>query len=61
MAASKTLTREQRVERARRAAQARESLDRHVAKVVEQAPALTAEQVERLRGLLTPVREADRA
>jgi hypothetical protein len=40
--------------RASHAAQARTSLDHHVAKVIEAAPSLTAEQVEHLRALLPP-------
>lgn len=43
-----------RAERARKAAQARTSLDHHIAKVVENAPALTAEQIDQLRHLLPP-------
>lgn len=35
--------------RAQKASQARTTLDYHVAKVVENAPALTPEQVEQLR------------
>jgi hypothetical protein len=42
--------------RASHAAQARTSLDHHLAKVIEAAPSLTAEQVERLRALLPPCR-----
>lgn len=41
-----------RRERARKAAKARTSLDHHVQAVIDRAPALTAEQIERLRALL---------
>jgi hypothetical protein len=41
-----------RRERARRAATTRNSVDFHIKKVVEAAPSLTADQVERLRSLL---------
>lgn len=46
---------EVRRERARRGGHARTTLDYHVRQVVEKAPALTPEQVERLRALLPPV------
>jgi hypothetical protein len=52
VAASITLTREQRIARARKAARTRTSVDHHIAKVVESARALTDEQVEQLRSLL---------
>lgn len=44
-----------RRERATKAAKARTSLDYHVRKVVEAAPALTDEQLDRLRQLLPAV------
>ena len=47
--------------RAVHAAKVRNSVDNHIAKIVDAAPALTADQVERLRSLLAPVREADSA
>ena len=45
-----------RRQRATTAAKARTSLDHHVAKVVESAPALTADQLDRLRQLLPEVK-----
>jgi hypothetical protein len=48
-------------ERARKAALARETTDHHIQRIVDRAPSLTAEQIERLRSLLTPVRDADSA
>lgn len=55
MAASKTLTPEQRIERARKAGQAsalkRSTLDYHINKVVDRAPELTPEQTDRLRAI----------
>lgn len=47
--------------RAVHAAKTRTSVDHYIEKVIEAAPALTGEQVERLRSLLTPIREADSA
>ena len=41
--------------RARKAAKARTSLDHYVAKIVEAAPALTDEQIDRLRQLIPAV------
>jgi hypothetical protein len=52
MAASKTLTRAQRIERARKAGQASHSLEHYVSKVVDRAPELTTEQRDRLATLL---------
>lgn len=43
---------EWRRERARRAGVARQSLDAHIAAVVRRAPALTPEQIARLRAVL---------
>jgi hypothetical protein len=43
--------------RASHAAKARTSLDYYVQQVVDRAPALTDEQVDRLRGLLPPAGE----
>lgn len=55
MAASKTLTPEQRTERARKAGQAsarvRLSLEHHVKAVVDRAPELTPDQLAKLRTL----------
>lgn len=48
MAASKTLTPEQRSERARNAAHVRNSLDTYVNQVVARAPQLTEEQKAKL-------------
>jgi hypothetical protein len=48
-----------RTERARRAAATRTSLDHHIQKVVDAAPTLTAEQIERLRALLPVALEAN--
>ena len=48
-----------RRERARRAATTRTSLDHHIQKVVDAAPTLTAEQIERLRALLPVARDAN--
>lgn len=53
-AAAAAMTPEQRVERARRASAAKESLDRYVERVVARAPELTVEQRARLRALLGP-------
>ena len=47
--------------RAVHAAKTRTSVDHFIEKVVEAAPTLTGEQIERLRALLPPVREADSA
>jgi hypothetical protein len=55
MAASKTLTRRQRVERAKKAAAARESTSNLIKKLVDRSPDLAPEDVERLRALLPPV------
>lgn len=41
-----------RVERGQKAATARDSVDNHIREIVEAAPTLTAEQLDRLRGLL---------
>ena len=54
MAASKTLTRTQRAERARKAALARTSTDAHIRAIVERAPRLTPAQREQLALLLHP-------
>lgn len=54
MAASTTLTPEQRTERARKAALARHSLDTYVKTVVDRAPELTLEQKSRLRAIFAP-------
>jgi hypothetical protein len=54
VAASKTLTPEQRTERASKAARARNSLDCYVKQVVDRAPELTPEQVAKLRTILAP-------
>jgi hypothetical protein len=43
--------------RAAHAAKTRTSVDHYIEKVVEAAPTLTADQVERLRSLLAPVEE----
>jgi hypothetical protein len=48
---------EWRHQRAINAARARESTERYVAKLVERAPELTPEQIERLRALLASVEE----
>lgn len=55
MAASKTLTPEQRTERARKAGRAAHSLDVHIRAVVDRAPELTADQVAKLRAVFAPV------
>ena len=47
-----------RRERGQKAARARTSLDHHIRKVVESAPALTDEQVEQLRSMLPPTKAA---
>lgn len=49
MAASKTLSPEQRRERARRAGKAAHSLDSYVRQVVDRAPELTPEQIDKLK------------
>ena len=54
MAASKTLTPEQRTERARNAARARNSVDAHIRALVDAAPKLTPDQRDRLAALLRP-------
>ncbi|TWG13471.1 hypothetical protein FHX75_13515 [Micromonospora palomenae] len=54
MAASKTLTPEQRRERARKAGRAAHSIDAHVRAVVDRAPELTADQVAKLRAIFAP-------
>jgi len=54
MAASKTLNREQRIERARKAGQAAQSVDTAIRRVVESWPSLSDEQVARLRSLFAP-------
>jgi hypothetical protein len=52
VAASKTLTPEQRRERARKAGAASHSLDRFVNAIVNRAPELTPEQIAKLRPIL---------
>ncbi len=52
MAASTTLTKEQLVQRARKAALARTTVEAHIAALVAAAPELTDEQAALLRGLL---------
>lgn len=54
MAASKTLTKQQRIERARKGAAAVNSLDGLIRRVVRRAPELRPEHVEQLRALLPP-------
>ncbi|MEU2171186.1 hypothetical protein ACH47V_29580 [Micromonospora chersina] len=54
MAASKTLTPEQRRDRARKAGRAAHSLDAHIKAVVDRAPELNPEQVARLRAVFAP-------
>jgi len=55
MAASKTLSPEQRVERARKAGRVAQSLDAQVDRIVKNWPKLTDEQIDKLRGLFVPV------
>lgn len=43
---------EDRIERARQAAKARTGADYHIKKLVDDAPTLTAEQIEKLRALI---------
>lgn len=54
MAASKTLSPEQRQERARKAGQAAQSLDAQVDRIVRNWPKLTDAQVAKLRQLFVP-------
>jgi hypothetical protein len=48
---------EARSEQARKAGRAAHSTDSYIDRIVERAPTLTADQVERLRGLLPAVSE----
>lgn len=52
MAAPTNMTPEERHERAKKAAAARHSVDTTIKQLVEAAPELTAEQIEKLRSLL---------
>lgn len=52
MAAPKNMTPEQRHERAKKAAAARHSIDTTIKQLVEVAPELTTDQIEKLRALL---------
>lgn len=54
MAASTNLTPEQRIQRARKAALKRTSLDHYVKSVVDRAPELTEDQKVKLRAILAP-------
>jgi hypothetical protein len=56
MAAPKTLTPEQRSERARKAASARTTVDAHIRALVDAAPEFTDEQLQRLTVLLAPAK-----
>lgn len=58
MAASTTLSAEQRRERARKAGQKAQSLETYVKHVVNRAPELTPEQVESLRAIFAPEGQA---
>lgn len=55
MAASRTLTKAERIERARLAGKASMSLDGFITRIVNRADELTPEHVDRLRALLPPV------
>ena len=55
MAASKTLTQEQRTARAAKAGKAAQSPETHAQKLVRDWPELTAEQKSTIRTLLRPV------
>lgn len=55
MAASTKLTREQRIERARKAGRAAQSPDAAVRRVIASLPKLTLEQIKALRDALPPV------
>lgn len=52
MAAAKTLTRQQLIDRARNAAAVRESTDNLLRKLIERADQLTPEQLDRIAALL---------
>lgn len=58
MAASTTLTPEQRSDRARKAAAARHSLDTYVKTVVDRAPELSESQRSRLAAIFAPAEVA---
>lgn len=58
MAASTSLSPEQRTERARKAAAARHSLDTYINAVVNAAPELTDRQKARLTAIFAPSGEA---
>lgn len=58
MAASTTLSPQQRIERARKAAAARHSLDTYVKTVVDRAPELTESQKARLAAIFAPAEAA---
>jgi hypothetical protein len=55
MAASKTLSPEQRIERARNAGRASHTPDAYIRRLAASAGTLTAEQAEQLRALLPAV------
>ena len=59
MAASKTLTKRERLERAREAGRKSQSIDGWITRIVNRAPDLSPEHIERLRAILPPV-EHDR-
>lgn len=54
MAASKTLSPEQRIERARLAGEASNSVHSLASRIARRAPQLSPEQIERLRDILAP-------
>jgi hypothetical protein len=58
VAASTSLTPEQRTERARKAARARNSLSTYVKSVVDRAPELTPAQLDMLAAILAEREEA---